>query len=100
MVRHEPLFHTDVTPYAELPLDGASQNRHFRIYTLWRNCDPEHPVRTMPLAVSLPVCATCARSCPKMSCWPTPWIEQIPRESATAIGLCIAARRSGITFRQ
>ena len=51
MVRHEPLFHTDVTPYAELPLDGASQNRHFRIYTLWRNCDPEHPVRTMPLAV-------------------------------------------------
>ena len=51
MVRDEPLFHTDVTPYAELPLDSASRNRHFRIFTLWRNCDPEHPVRTMPLAV-------------------------------------------------
>lgn len=51
MVRHEPLFHTDVTPYAELPLDGAANDRHFRIYTLWRNCDPVHPVRTMPLAL-------------------------------------------------
>ena len=51
MVRHEPLFHTDATPYAELPLDGAANDRHFRIYTLWRNCAPEHPVRTMPLAV-------------------------------------------------
>ena len=51
MVRHEPLFHTDVTPYAELPLDGAAEDRHFRIYTLWRNCDFERPVQTMPLAV-------------------------------------------------
>ena len=51
MVRHEPLFHTDVTPYAEFPLDGAADGRHFRIFTLWRNCDREHPVRTMPLAV-------------------------------------------------
>lgn len=51
MVRHEPLFHTDVTPYAELPLDEAADDRHFRIYTLWRNCDRRHPVRTMPLAV-------------------------------------------------
>lgn len=51
MVRHETLFHTDVTPYAEMPLDGAAGNRHYRIYTLWRNCDPGHPVQTMPLAV-------------------------------------------------
>ena len=51
MVRQEPLFHSDVTPYAELPLDGVADDRHFRIYTLWRNCDPEHPVQTMPLAV-------------------------------------------------
>ena len=51
MVRHEPLFHTDATPYAELPLDGVANDHHFRIYTLWRNCAPEHPVRTMPLAV-------------------------------------------------
>ena len=54
MERHEPLFHTDVTPHAELLLDGAAENRHFRIYTLWRNCDPEHSVRTMPLAVCDP----------------------------------------------
>lgn len=51
MVRQEPLFHSDVTPYAELPLDRVADDRHFRIYTLWRNCDREHPVRTMPLAL-------------------------------------------------
>lgn len=51
MVREEPLFHTDVTPYAEFSLNAVADDRHFRIFTLWRNCDPGHPVRTMPLAV-------------------------------------------------
>ena len=51
MVRQEPLFHADFTPYVELPFEAASGNRHYRIFTLWRNCDPGHPVRTMPLAV-------------------------------------------------
>ena len=51
MVRHEPLFHLDVTPYAEFPLDAAVNGRHFRIYTFWRNCNFRHPVQTMPLAL-------------------------------------------------
>ena len=51
MVRQEPLFHLDVTPYAEFPLDAAVDGRHFRIYTLWRNCSFRHLVRTMPLAL-------------------------------------------------
>ena len=51
MVRQEPLFHLDVTPYAEFPSRCGGGRTPLRIYTLWRNCSFRHPVRTMPLAL-------------------------------------------------